>query len=77
MAGQAGTFLAFGVHDILVEVFFGGFDLAPDSFVGHPHDLGGLVDGAGSFDIFQNFRPALADNDIAVLINDPVARSES
>jgi hypothetical protein len=73
LTGQAGAFLAVGVHDILIEVFFGGFNLTPDAFVGHFHDLGGLVNGAGPFDICQNFRPAFADDNITSLINDPIA----
>jgi hypothetical protein len=73
LAGQAGTFFAVGVHDTLLQVFFGGFNLAPDPFIGHFHNFGSLVDRAGFFNIFKDFRSALTDDDIAVLINNPIA----
>ena len=72
LPGQAGAEFAVGVNDILVQVLFGGFDFAPDPFVRHFHNLGGLIDGTGFFNVFQNFGAAFADDDIAVIINNPV-----
>ena len=54
-------------------MLFGGFDLTPDGFIGHFHNLGRLVDRAGLLDAFQDFHAAFAEDDVVVLVHNPVA----
>jgi hypothetical protein len=63
------------MHNSGIQMFFGGLNLAPDSFVRHLHRFGGLIDGSDLFDVLQDFRPAIADDDVVMFINDPLAGS--
>jgi hypothetical protein len=56
-------------------MLFGGLYFTPDGFVRHLHHFGGLIDGSGLFDVSQNFRPAVANDNVVVFINDPLAGS--
>ena len=64
--GQTASFLSIGMHDAGIQMLFGGFNFTPDRLVRHLHHFGGLIDGSGLFDVAQNFRPALTDDDVII-----------
>ena len=58
-----------------LQMLFGGFDLTPDRFIGHFHNLGRLVDRAGLLYAFQDFHAAFTEDDVVVPVHNPVAGS--
>ena len=76
LGSQTGAAFFIGVNNLDPQMLFGGLDFAPDGFVGHFQNLGRLIDRAGLVNAFQNIHAALAEDDIVVLIDDPMAGSE-
>jgi hypothetical protein len=75
LPGQSAAFFSIGMHYSGIHMLFGGFNFTPDSFVRHLHHFGGLINGSGLFDILQDFRSAVADDDVVMFINYPLAGS--
>ena len=73
--GQAAAFLSIRMHNSGIQMFFGGLNFTPNSFIRHLHCFSGLIDGSGLLDVFKDFSPPVTDDDVVVFINDPLARS--
>jgi hypothetical protein len=70
---KARSLFAVRVHNAGIHVFFSRFDLAPNCFVRHFHQFGGLIHRARLINMLQNLGPALPNDDVVVLIHNPLA----